>query len=297
MRHVGPAWQRPTADDPDSLIVTFREGTTPGGALSRPCGHQARTRDLANQPGPSRSRPRPGTHSDVIARLQADPDVLSVSVDHRRFLDADPTGEPLWDELWGLENLGQSSGYPASEGSPDADIDGRQALGVTTGDPATVVALIDDGVDFTHPDLADRAWTNPGESGDGRETNGIDDDGNGYIDDVHGWDFCHNDNSVHDYGQDGHGTHVAGTIAGSLNGVGVVGVAPSVSIMALKFISADKPGLRARLPGDRRHRVREVVRGPHRQCLVGCLRGPKEGAAAVRRDQDLGDALRGRGRQ
>ena len=136
-----------------------------------------------------------GQASDVLARLQADPDVLSVSVDHRRFLDADPTGEPLWDELWGLENLGQSSGYPGSEGSPDADIDARQALGVTTGDPATVVAVIDDGVDFSHPDLAERAWTNPGESGDGRETNGIDDDSNGYIDDVHGWDFCHDDNT------------------------------------------------------------------------------------------------------
>ena len=126
-------------------------------------------------------------------------------------------------------------------GSPDADIDARQALGITTGDPATVVAVIDDGVDFSHPDLAGRAWTNPGESGDGRETNGIDDDGNGYIDDVHGWDFCHDDNTVHDPDQDFHGTHVAGTIAASLNGVGVVGVAPNVSIMALKFISDDMP--------------------------------------------------------
>jgi subtilisin family serine protease len=239
VRHLGPAWQRPTADDPDSLIVTFRAGTTPAArsAAVRASGaHQSKTR-LNGRAVALRAT---GRANDAIASLRADPHVLSVSVDHHRVLAADPTGEPLWSELWGLENLGQSSGYPSAVGSPDADIDARQALGITTGDPATVVAVIDDGVDFSHPDLEGRAWTNPGESGGGRETNGIDDDLNGYIDDVNGWDFCHDDNTVHDFGQDGHGTHVAGTIAGSLNGVGVVGVAPTVSIMALKFISDDK---------------------------------------------------------
>ena len=166
-----------------------------------------------------------------------------------------PDRRTPWDELWGLENTGQElyQGEPGTGGTADADIDGRQALGITTGDPATVVAVIDDGVDFSHPDLAARAWTNPGESGGGTETNGIDDDGNGYIDDVHGWDFCHDDNTVHDFDDDYHGTHVAGTIAASLDGVGVVGVAPNVSIMALKFIER-RPRLRARLAGDRRDR-------------------------------------------
>jgi len=164
-----------------------------------------------------------------------------VSVDHRRYRDADPTREPYWRELWGLENTGQDlyEGEPGTGGTIDVDVDGRQALSITTGDPGVVVAVIDDGVDFSHPDMAARAWTNPGESGAGRETNGIDDDGNGYVDDVHGWDFCHDDNTIHDFDDDFHGTHVAGTIAASLDGVGAVGVAPSVSIMALKFLGDD----------------------------------------------------------
>ena len=87
-----------------------------------------------------------------------------MSVDHRRYRAADPTGEPYWDELWGLENLGQDiyGGVDRTGGTVDVDIDARQAIGITTGDPATVVAVIDDGVDFSHPDLAARAWTNPG---------------------------------------------------------------------------------------------------------------------------------------
>jgi len=241
VRRGGHAWDQPAVDDPSRLIVTFRPGTT---AAARTRAMQAtgarQTTKLPHTRAVALTAPA-GHANDVMATLRADPHVQRVSVDHRRYRDADPTGEPYWDELWGLDNLGQEiyGGYPGTAGSPDADIDARQALGITTGDPATVVAVIDDGVDFTHPDLAGRAWTNPGESGGGRETNGIDDDGNGYIDDVHGWDFCHNDNTVHDFDQDFHGTHVAGTIAASLNGIGVVGVAPTVSIMALKFISDD----------------------------------------------------------
>ena len=69
-----------------------------------------------------------------------------------------------------------------------------------------MVGVIDTGVDYNHKDLAANIWTNPGEIAG----NGIDDDGNGYIDDVHGWDFCNGDNDPMD--DNGHGTHVAGTI-------------------------------------------------------------------------------------
>ncbi len=110
-----------------------------------------------------------GRGKEVAATLRADPHVLRVSVDHRRYRAADPTGEPYWGELWGLENLGQKRRLSrGSDGTVDVDIDARQALGITTGDPAMVVAVIDDGVDFSHPDLAARAWTNPGESGGGQ---------------------------------------------------------------------------------------------------------------------------------
>ena len=127
-----------------------------------------------------------------------------------------------------MENTGQKlfGGVSGTGGKANIDIDAPQALGITNGGAGVVVAVIDDGIDFSHPDLAAQAWTNPGESGGGKETNGIDDDGNGYVDDVHGWDFCHNDNTVHDFNDDFHGTHVAGTIAASLDGQGVVGRGP-----------------------------------------------------------------------
>ena len=245
LRPERPGWDRPSGDDPDRLIVTFKSGTTAAArrsAIATATAGTGLSTDLPPSPTHAVTLRAPaGKSAATIAALRADTRVLRVSVDHRRYREADPTGEPYWRELWGLENTGQDlyQGVPGTGGTVDVDIDGRQALGVTMGSPSVVVAVIDDGVDFSHPDLAGRAWTNPGESGAGRETNGIDDDGNGYVDDVHGWDFCHDDNTVHDFDDDFHGTHVAGTIAASLDGVGIVGVAPKVSIMALKFLGDD----------------------------------------------------------
>ncbi|MGK2850988.1 MAG: S8 family peptidase [Candidatus Limnocylindrales bacterium] len=181
----------------------------------------------------------------VRRQLQADPDVVAVAPNFRRELTDDITDditdEPGFANLWGLNNTGQRiSGSTTRTGTPDIDIDGLQALRLGLGSSDVVVAVVDDGIDFDHPDLADRGWVNPGEA-DALAANGIDDDGNGYIDDVHGWDFCNDDASVHDADADGHGTHVAGTIAASLDGRGIVGVAPGISLMALKFI--DNGGL------------------------------------------------------
>ncbi|MEI6883571.1 MAG: S8 family serine peptidase [Bacteroidota bacterium] len=139
--------------------------------------------------------------------------------------------DPSFNQLWGMHNTGQNGG------TPGADIKAPEAWDITTGDTNIIVGVIDSGIDYLHPDLAANIWTNwdeiPG--------NGIDDDNNGYIDDVHGWDFYNNDNDPMD--DNSHGTHVAGTIgAVGNNGIGVVGVAWKVRLMALKFLNAGGSG-------------------------------------------------------
>jgi thermitase len=116
-----------------------------------------------------------------------------------------------------------------------------EAWDVTTGSAQVTVGVVDTGIDATHPDLAPNLWANPGESGGGRETNGLDDDGNGRIDDVHGWDFVDHDAQPQD--GNGHGTHVSGTIAARGNdATGVAGLNWSSAIMPLRVLGDDGSG-------------------------------------------------------
>lgn len=137
-------------------------------------------------------------------------------------------------KLYGLNNTGQTGG------TAGADVDAPEAWNTTTGDTGTVVAVIDEGIDINYPDLKNNIWTNPGETAG----NGVDDDRNGYVDDVHGWDFYNNDATVYDRDPvsgagDEHGTHVAGTIAAEGNNkLGVVGVNWKANIMPLKYLGA-----------------------------------------------------------
>jgi len=133
--------------------------------------------------------------------------------------------DPRYRELWGMHNTDY-----------DADIDAPAAWDIATGNNI-IVAVVDSGVDYTHPDLKSNMWRNPDEI----PANGIDDDHNGYVDDVYGIDACNGDTDPMD--DKDHGSHCSGTIAGlGNNGVGIVGVCWSARIMACKFLDSDGSG-------------------------------------------------------
>ena len=142
--------------------------------------------------------------------------------------------DPMFPQQWGMNNDGQV--HPIADPPPDAvsgaagaDANVEPAWDLTQGSPDVVIAIIDTGVDITHPDLAPNVWVNPAEIAG----NGIDDDGNGFVDDVNGWDFVDDDNLP--VPGNPHGTHVAGIVAAKNNdGVGVAGVCPACRIMPVR---------------------------------------------------------------
>ncbi len=130
--------------------------------------------------------------------------------------------------------------------SSDKNIKITQAWSISQGSKDVRIAIIDTGIDVNHPDLKNNLWVNSGESGldkkgKNKATNGIDDDGNGFVDDVNGWNFVANNSDLSD--NHGHGTHVAGiTGAEGGNGIGVSGVAPHISLMVLKYYDPKSTG-------------------------------------------------------
>jgi hypothetical protein len=143
--------------------------------------------------------------------------------------------DPEFGKQWHLRNIGQPT-LNSGPGTPGADIDAVRAWCISKGDPSVVVAVLDTGVRLDHPDLAPSIFTNVGEI----PGNGIDDDGNGLVDDVHGWNFEDVETTPGNSDASdthGHGTLVAGIIAGLDNGEGAVGVAPGTTILPVRVLT------------------------------------------------------------
>ena len=151
--------------------------------------------------------------------------------------------DPDFNKQWYLNNKGQLIWYQIflflgkipikwpAKCLPDADIDAPEAWEITTGSPDVMIAILVIGVDYNHPDLAANIWNNADEI----PNNGIDDDANGYIDDIRGWDFANNDNDPIDVF--GHGTLCAGVVgAVGNNGIGIIGIAWNCKIMPVRVI-------------------------------------------------------------
>jgi subtilisin family serine protease len=227
------------ADDfvADELLVSFQPGTRGAVADRIRAGLGAKTVKVWSEINAEHWELPRGLGVDrAIQALAANPNVLFAEPNYLVHADAVPN-DARRAETWALHNLGLGGGMP------DADIDAPEAWEVRHDASSVVVAVIDSGIDYDHPDLAGNIWTNFGETGtdsQGRDmsTNGVDDDGNGYVDDIRGWDFINNDNNPFD--DNGHGTHVAGTIgAVGNNEIGVAGVAWSVQLMPLKMLDAN----------------------------------------------------------
>ncbi len=151
---------------------------------------------------------------------------------------ADLPTDPRFKDLWGLKNTGANEPNGRGGAVEGADVNALRAWDITKGDTRVKIAVIDTGIDYNHPDLKRNMWVNTAEL-NGKP--GVDDDGNGYVDDIHGYDFANNDADPMD--GHGHGTHCAGTIgAVHNNALGVAGVMDEVTLVPVKFLGDDGSG-------------------------------------------------------
>ena len=205
---------------PGEVIVRFRAGTTTAARSSTLAATQGQFVQSLGLPGATLVRLADGVSVEsAVAELESDPDVLYAEPNYIYKLSTVPN-DPDFDLTWGLSQAN------------DKDIDAPAAWTRTRGSANVIVAVIDSGIAYSHPDLAGNIWINDDPAGGG------DNDGNGFVDDTRGWDFIQNDNTPLDF--NGHGTHVAGTIgAVGNNARGVPGVNWDVSLMALRAADAN----------------------------------------------------------
>jgi thermitase len=142
-----------------------------------------------------------------------------------------------YNKQWGLKNTGRNSGGIFSPGKAGMDVNAEKAWTIATGTKEVKIAVIDTGVDYTHDDLKENILVNELEL---NGTEGVDDDGNGYVDDVYGYDFANNDNDPMD--GHGHGTHCAGVIGAGHNSIGIRGVMAKVQILPIQFLTKSGRG-------------------------------------------------------
>ncbi|HKQ97816.1 MAG TPA: S8 family serine peptidase [Candidatus Polarisedimenticolia bacterium] len=215
---------------PGELLVKFRPATSKAERDAERGNLKADLRHKFKSGAEHWNLPPGQTTEKALEKLRRNPKVDYAEPNYIATTSLLPN-DPLLVNQYGLRNTGQLGGKPG------ADISAEAAWSQTTGSRDIVVAVIDTGVDDTHPDLADNIYVNPGEI----PGNSIDDDHNGFVDDVHGWDFVNEDDDPMD--DHFHGTHCAGIIgAVGNNGEGIVGVNWRVSIMPIKFLGAGGSG-------------------------------------------------------
>ena len=169
-----------------------------------------------------------GEVDNVLQILSDDENVMYVQPDYKVQISSDNLSE----KLWAIQNNGQT--IDGSTGVDGFDIGVLEAWKTTKGNEKTVIGVVDTGIDITHSALSNNVWINEGEIAG----NNIDDDGNGFVDDVNGWDFVNNDSTVYDSATlDEHGTHIAGIITGENIEHSFSGIAPNVKIMPLKALN------------------------------------------------------------
>jgi len=222
----------------NEVLVKFKAGTSAtarGAALSRVNGQVAETiltkaMQRAGEKEAMLLVRTPLAAAEAIGRLRGE-EVEYVEPNYIYTHQATATDPKYTDgSLWGMYGATTSPANQFGSGAATAWAAGH------TGSASVVLGIIDEGIQFTHTDLNGQVWTNPFDPADG-----VDNDGNGYVDDIHGWDFDGNNNTIYDGGSNGgtddHGTHVAGTIgAKANNGAGVTGMNWSTTLISCKFL-------------------------------------------------------------